>query len=105
MKLAVVMISFALATGTAFAADDTKADKPKKEPSAAQKAQQTRMKDCNAQATGKTGDDRKAFMKQCLSGAHAMASGCEAQATGKKLTGTEKVSFIKKCRGEQVAVK
>jgi hypothetical protein len=29
--------------------------------------QQEKMKTCNADAKGKTGDDRKAFMKTCLS--------------------------------------
>src|SRR5262249_43751691 len=29
--------------------------------------QQERMKDCNQQAAGKKGEERKAFMKQCLS--------------------------------------
>jgi psiF repeat len=29
--------------------------------------QQERMKDCNKQAAGKKGEERKAFMKQCLS--------------------------------------
>jgi hypothetical protein len=29
--------------------------------------QQEKMTACNKQATGKTGDDRKAFMKTCLS--------------------------------------
>jgi hypothetical protein len=33
----------------------------------AQNAQQQKMKTCNAQAADKKGDDRKAFMKQCLS--------------------------------------
>ena len=40
----------------------------KKEPSAAQKKQQERMKDCNAKAEGKKGDDRKKFMSGCLKG-------------------------------------
>jgi len=31
-------------------------------------AQQKRMKTCNKEATGKKGDERKAFMKKCLSG-------------------------------------
>ena len=31
-------------------------------------AQQNKMKTCNADATGKKGDERKAFMKECLSG-------------------------------------
>ena len=30
-------------------------------------SQQSKMKTCNTQAAGKKGDDRKAFMKQCLS--------------------------------------
>jgi hypothetical protein len=33
--------------------------------------QQQRMKDCNAQATGMTGDARKSFMSSCLSGGGA----------------------------------
>ncbi len=105
MKLAIALISFALATGSAFAADEKKADTPKKEPSAAQKAQQTKMKDCNAKATGKTGDERKAFMKQCLSGGNAAASGCEGQAAEKKLAGAAKTSFLKKCEADAQAAK
>jgi len=30
-------------------------------------SQQNRMKDCNKQATGKKGAERKSFMKSCLS--------------------------------------
>ena len=47
------------AAAPAFAADTA--------PSPAQKAQQDKMTTCNAKAEGKTGDDRKAFMKTCLS--------------------------------------
>ena len=32
-----------------------------------QTAQQDKMKTCNADAKGKKGDERKAFMKECLS--------------------------------------
>ena len=42
-------------------------------PAFAESAQQNRMKDCNAQAKGKTGDERKTFMKSCLSGDAAAA--------------------------------
>lgn len=36
--------------------------------------QQQRMKDCSAQATGKSGSDRRAFMSQCMKGgAHPSA--------------------------------
>ncbi len=31
-------------------------------------AQQSRMGECNKQATGKKGDERKAFMSSCLKG-------------------------------------
>lgn len=53
------LIALALASlfafGTALAADT------KMTP------QQEKMKACNTEATGKTGDERKAFMKTCLS--------------------------------------
>ena len=49
-------------------AAEKKAEKAKKEPSEAQKKQQERMKDCNAKAEGKAGDDRKKFMSSCLKG-------------------------------------
>ena len=40
-------------------------------PASARNAQQQRMKDCNTQASGMTGDARKSFMSTCLSGASA----------------------------------
>jgi len=49
-----------------FMSDCLKAEKPGK---AALTPQQQKMKDCNKQATGKKGDERKAFLKGCLSGA------------------------------------
>ena len=52
----------------AFADDDD--DKPKRQPTAAQTAQQTKMKSCNAEAgkKGLKGDERRAFMSECLKG-------------------------------------
>ncbi len=100
MKLAVALISLALATGSVFAAEEKKADAPKKEPSAAQKAQQDKMKMCNEKAAGKKGDERKAFMKDCLSGGNAAPSACEGQAAEKKLAGAAKSSFVKKCEAD-----
>lgn len=68
-------------------------------------AQQSKMKTCNADATGKKGDERKAFMKECLSAkAEAPApkvtqqekmKACNADATGKK--GDERKAFMKGC--------
>jgi len=71
------------------------------------------MKACNAQAKGKKGDERKAFMKECLSnkpaGAPAAAASqaaapqsqqekmkvCSAEAKGKK--GDERKAFMSEC--------
>lgn len=78
-------------------------------PVMAENTQQNRMKECNTKATGKTGDERKAFMSSCLKGdtpAEA-ASGkeltaqqqrmrdCNAQAKGK--TGDERKKFMSDC--------
>jgi psiF repeat len=38
--------------------------------------QQQRMKDCNTQASGMTGDARKSFMSTCLSGGEAKGPHC-----------------------------
>jgi len=68
--------------------------------------QQQKMKTCNAEAKGKTGDERKAFMKECLSAkpaADAASStpqqqkmkACNADAKGK--TGDERKAFMKEC--------
>jgi hypothetical protein len=38
-------------------------------------SQQQRMKDCNTQASGMSGDARKQFMSSCLSGAAAETKG------------------------------
>ena len=100
MKFAVALIALALATGSAFAAEETKAAPAKKEPTAAQKAQQDKMKACNTKATDKKGDERKAFMKECLSGGNAAPSACEGKAAEKKLAGAAKSSFVKKCEAE-----
>ena len=54
-KLIIAML--ALSCSAAFAAA-----KP-----AAPATQQEKMKTCNADAAGKKGDERKAFMKECLS--------------------------------------
>lgn len=68
--------------------------------------QQERMKTCNAEAKGKKGDERKAFMKTCLSGgAEAPADkakdpkqrmkDCNMQAKGKK--GDDRKAFMSTC--------
>ncbi|SDB95356.1 PsiF family protein [Paraburkholderia lycopersici] len=71
---------------------------------AAPNSQQNKMKTCNAQAGDKKGDERKAFMKQCLSAAGAPApamtqqermKACNTQASDKK--GDDRKAFMKQC--------
>lgn len=89
----------ALALGTAHAADEK-----------APTAQQGKMKTCNADAKTKAlaGDERKAFMKQCLSASPAAAEAggttqqnkmktCNADAKTKALAGEERKKFMKEC--------
>ena len=55
------LLALMMAAAFAVAAPAFAADAP------ATNSQQDKMKACNAQAEGKTGDERKAFMKTCLS--------------------------------------
>ncbi len=70
--------------------------------------QQQRMGDCNKEATGKKGDERKAFMKECLSGKPAAAQDgrtpqqqkmktCNADAKTKALKGDARKAFMSDC--------
>ncbi|MFT7776420.1 PsiF family protein [Roseateles sp.] len=69
--------------------------------------QQDKMKTCNVEAKGKKGDERKAFMKECLAAkpAEAAAPGaaCEKSAADKKLHGAAAKSHIKKCMADAAA--
>lgn len=76
------------------------------EAAAAPTAQQSRMKSCNADPKAKTlkGDERKAFMKSCLSGDTPTASTqqnkmktCNADAGAKSLKGDERKKFMSEC--------
>jgi hypothetical protein len=78
-------------------------------------AQQNKMKTCNAEATAKglgegKGDERKAFMKECLSAKPMKAAGgtqqsiqqskmklCNKEAGTKKLTGDDRKTFMSTC--------
>jgi hypothetical protein len=74
----------------------------------AQNAQQQRMTNCNAEAKSRNiaGDNRKQFMKTCLSAggtSHAVNTQqqkmktCNAQANGKALKGKERKQFMSEC--------
>jgi hypothetical protein len=70
---------------------------------AAQQAQQDKMKSCNADATTKAlkGDERKAFMSTCLKAAKPTQQDkmktCNADATTKALKGDERKAFMSTC--------
>ena len=70
--------------------------------------QQNKMKSCNAEATGKKGDERKAFMKECLSAKADTNKGSPAQqaqrekmkacnADAKDKKGDDRKAFMKSC--------
>jgi psiF repeat len=74
----------------------------------AQNSQQTKMSTCNTDASSKnlSGDDRKAYMKTCLSAAPPAAKGnsqqekmksCNADATTKGLKGDDRKTYMKTC--------
>jgi hypothetical protein len=106
MKLLIAALCLAFAASGAFAQDKKDA---KKEPTAAQKKQQERMKDCSAKAGDKKGDERKKFMSSCLKGESGPApsaaqkkqqermTACNKQATEKKLKGGERKKFMSGC--------
>ncbi len=66
---------------------------------AADNPQQGKMAACNKDAGEKKGDERKAFMKTCLSAKKATQQdkmkSCNAEAAGKK--GDERKAFMKDC--------
>jgi psiF repeat len=75
-----------------FAADDKK------------NSQQEKMKACNAQAGDKKGDERKAFMSECLKGDGAAPATqqekmkkCNADANAKALKGDDRKTFMGDC--------
>jgi hypothetical protein len=80
------------------------------QPAAADNSQQTKMTTCNANATAKnlSGDDRKAFMKTCLSANSSTDSKplnsqqqkmktCSADAKTKGLSGDDRKKFMSDC--------
>ncbi len=93
--IAILALGLSLSLGAAHAADDKAAT-----------AQQSKMGTCNKDAGDKKGDERKAFMKSCLSAKPAVAAtspACEKSAADKKLAGAAKSSHVKKCMADEKA--
>ena len=82
---------FALAIVGVFAAAAT--------PAFAENAQQERMKTCNTKAGDKKGDERKTFMKDCLSAEKktydTKMGACNTKSKGMK--GDERKKFMSDC--------
>lgn len=96
MKKLFALVSALTLCSAAFAAPEAAAPAPKS-------AQQSKMVTCNADAKEMKGDERKTFMKTCLSAKpekkmspqQEKMKTCNADATGKK--GDERKAFMKTC--------
>ncbi len=81
------LLALGLVAGNAMAAEPT--------------AQQSKMATCNKEAGDKKGDERKAFMKTCLSNKPATQQdkmkACNADPKAKTLKGDERKAFMKEC--------
>ena len=106
MRMLALAVCLAFACTPSIAQDKKEA---KKEPTAAQKKQQERMKACNEQAGAKKmeGDARKKFMSTCLKGAsakdekmtpqQARMKDCNKQASDKQIKGDDRKKFMSAC--------
>ena len=88
--MTVLALSLVVASMTAQAADEKKPT-----------AQQNKMTECNKEAGDKKGDERKAFMKTCLSAKKASQQDkmktCNKDAGDKQLKGDERKKFMSEC--------
>lgn len=98
--ISVLALGLVCASGAAWAADPAKPAAAPASAAAGEKTpQQNKMAVCNKEAEGKKGDERKDFMKTCLSAKketpqNKMAS-CNKDAAGKK--GDERKAFMSEC--------
>ena len=97
-QLLTLSAALALAISTSAFANSHK-EAPGMAASGAMTKQQSKMGDCNKEAADKKGDDRKAFMKTCLSAKPMTQQDkmkkCNTDATGKK--GDDRKAFMKEC--------
>ena len=103
LKLTLVALTLGSLPCVTLAADQ----KSNRAPSEKQQAQQQRMKDCNAKAADKKGDQRKQFMSACLKGEDTAKltpqqekmKSCNKDASDKKLKGDERQRFMSSLKG------
>ena len=109
MKILLPLIAACfLSSGLALAADTANAAAPAVEKKLT--SSQQRMADCNKEATGKKGQERRDFMSQCLRAGKPAAApkvvavkkpqrmkDCNGQASEKALKGPERKAFMSEC--------
>ncbi len=99
--MTVLALSVAALSTSAFATTHKEAPDMAKGASAPMGKQQTKMGDCNKEAGDKKGDERKAFMKTCLSAKPATQQdkmkSCNADPKAKATKGDERKAFMKEC--------
>jgi hypothetical protein len=90
LRCLALVAAFVVSSGT-YAADTKPEGKPRT-------AQQSKMATCNKEAVDKKGDERKAFMKECLSKQETQQTKmkrCNVEAKGK--TGEDRKQFMSEC--------
>ena len=100
--MTVLTLSLAALSTSAFATTHKEAPDMAKGASAPMGKQQTKMGACNKEAGEKKGDERKAFMKTCLSAKPATTqqskmTACNADPKAKATKGDERKAFMKEC--------
>lgn len=93
MKKLLSLTALGLALSVCFTAQAAEDKAPTK--------QQTKMATCNKEATGMKGDERKGFMKTCLSNKPETQQNkmktCNADEKAKTLKGDERKAFMSEC--------
>ncbi len=88
--MTVLALSAACLSGSAFAADRPMMGK-----------QQTRMAECNRDAGDRRGDDRKGFMRHCLTNKKVAQQermkACNADPKARTLRGDQRKGFMREC--------
>ena len=99
--MTVLALSVACLSAPAFATSHKEAPDMAKGASAPMGKQQSKMGECNKDAADKKGDERKMFMKTCLSAKKATQQSkmttCNADPKAKATKGDERKAFMKEC--------
>jgi hypothetical protein len=93
--ISLITLGLALSVGGAYAASPAASA-----PADGKTKQQTKMTTCNAEAKDKKGDERKAFMKECLSAKKESTQQSKMTTCNKEagpMKGDERKKFMSEC--------